>query len=243
MAIVTIGKLPLQVPENGSAEYVIELIQQMKSMILHLIGRCFEESLETEVERILGGKRYVRRGRAKRKETGIYCSKCRSHQRQDFRRNGHYQRQLALQWGRIYLQAPQAKCRCGGNVRLKYQTLRPGQRIWDDLELEIQTQYSRGLSYRQITLLKKGEVPPVVRVDGIWITVMFSSGETKTDRAGRRRLVKRAKKVTRSTIRLLTVCAINHAYISHKRSCPQPGEVRHCHKLSRSHSRTGNRGC
>jgi putative transposase len=226
MAIVTIGKLPLQVPENGSAEYVIELIQQMKSMILHLIGRCIEESLETEVERILGRKRYVRRRRAKRKETGIYCSKCRSHQRQDFRRNGHYQRQLALQWGRIYLQAPQAKCRCGGNVRLKYQTLRPGQRIWDDLELEIQTQYSRGLSYRQIkvdldhrlessvglrtlnrrvlmqgsaegsfTLLKKGEVPPVVRVDGIWITVMFSSGETKTDRAGRRRLVKRAKKV------------------------------------------------
>jgi transposase-like protein len=43
--------------------------------------------------------------------------------------------------------------------------------------------------------LKKGEAPPVVRVDGIWITVMFSSGETKTDRAGRRRLVKRAKKV------------------------------------------------
>jgi transposase-like protein len=150
MAIVTIGKLPLQVPENGSAEFVTELIQQMKSMILHLIGRCIEESLETEVERILGRKRYVRRRRAKRKETGIYCSKCRSHQRQDFHRNGHYQRQLALQWGRIYLQAPQAKCRCGGNVRLKYQTLRPGQRIWDDLELEIQTEYSRGLSYRQI---------------------------------------------------------------------------------------------
>jgi hypothetical protein len=85
------------------------------------------------------------------------------------------------------------------NVRLKYQTLRPGQRIWDDLELEIQTEYSRGLSYRQIKVdldhrlessvglrtlnrrvlrqgsaegsfpfLKKGEVPPVVRVDAIW---------------------------------------------------------------------------
>jgi putative transposase len=226
MAIVHIGKLPLQVPENGSTEYVNELIQQMKSMILQLIGRCIEESLETEVERLLGRKRYVRRRRAKRKETGIYCSKCRSHQRQDFHRNGHYQRQLALQWGRIHLQTPQAKCRCGGNVRLKYQTLRPGQRIWDDLELEIQTEYSRGMSYRQIKvdldhrlqssvslrtlnqrvlvlgsevgsfpMLKKGQVPPVVRVDGIWITVMFGSGETKIDRTGRKRAVKRAKKV------------------------------------------------
>jgi hypothetical protein len=35
----------------------------MKSMILHLIGRCIEESLETEVER-MGRKRYVRRRRA-----------------------------------------------------------------------------------------------------------------------------------------------------------------------------------
>ena len=84
MAIGTIGKLPLQVPENGSAEFVTDLIQQMKSMILHLIGRCIEESLETQVERKLGRKRFVRRRRAKRKETGIYCSKCRSHQRQDF---------------------------------------------------------------------------------------------------------------------------------------------------------------
>ena len=44
-------------------------------------------------------------------------------------------------------------------------------------------------------LLKKGQAPPVVRVDGIWITVMFASGETKTDRTGRKRAVKRAKKV------------------------------------------------
>jgi transposase-like protein len=121
---------------------------------------------------------------------------------------------------------PQAQCKCGGNVRLKLQTIRPRQRIWDDLGLEIQPEYGRGLSYRQIKadldqrlrssvglrtlnqralvlgsevgsfpLLKKGQVPPVVRVDGIWITVMFASGETKTDRTGRKRAVKRAKKL------------------------------------------------
>jgi putative transposase len=226
MAIVHIGKLPLQVPESGSTEFVFGLVEQMRSMILHLVSRCLEESLETELDRMLGRKRYVRRRRAKRKESGVYCSRCRSHQRQDFRRNGHYQRQLALHWGRVNVQVPQAKCQCGGYVHLKYQTLRPGQRIWDDLELDIQAEYGRGLSYRQIKVdldgrlhssvglrtlnrrvlalgsagscfrgLGAGEVPPVVRVDGIWITVMFTSGETQIDQIGRIRLVKQAKKI------------------------------------------------
>ena len=99
MAIEGIGKLPLQVPESGSTEFVFGLVEQMRSMILHLVSRCLEESLETELDRMLGRKRNVRRRRAKRKESGVYCSRCRSHQRQDFGRNGHYQRQLALHWG------------------------------------------------------------------------------------------------------------------------------------------------
>jgi putative transposase len=226
MTIVHIGSLPLQVPESGSANFISELVEQMRNMILHLVSRTLEESLETEVDRILGRPRYVRRRRVKRKETGVYCSRCRSHQRQDFRRNGHYLRQLALQWGRVNVQVPQVKCRCGGYVHLKYQTLRPRKRIWDDLALEIQAEYGRGLSYRQIKvdldrrlrssvglrtlnqqvlplgsaegafpLLRQGEVPPVVRVDGIWITVMFATGETRTDQTGRTRLAKQAKKV------------------------------------------------
>jgi len=124
------------------------------------------------------------------------------------------------------VQVPQAKCWCGGYVHLKYQTLRQGKRIWDDLALEIQAEYGRRLSYRQIkvdldrrlhssdglcTLNQKvlplgstegssprmgqGEVPPVVRLGGIWITVTFATGETRTDQTGHTRLVKQAKKV------------------------------------------------
>jgi hypothetical protein len=109
---------------------------------------------------------------------------------------------------------------------LAFQTIRPRQRIWEDLRWEIQAEYGRGLSYRQIKVdldqrlassvglrtlnqqvlalgaqagsfawPKKAAPPPVVRVDGIWITVMFASGETQTDRVGRKRAVKRAKKV------------------------------------------------
>jgi transposase-like protein len=104
--------------------------------------------------------------------------------------------------------------------------IRSGQRVWDDLAVEMEVEYHRGLSYRQIKLdlderlgssvglrtlnqcvlqagaegmpvkpLERNEVPPVVRLDGIWITVMFSTGQTRRDRLGRLRTVKRAKKV------------------------------------------------
>jgi putative transposase len=226
MTIVPIGNLPLQVPESGSDEFVFELVQNMQALILHLAARCLEESLETEMERFLGRTRYRRRRRAKPKETGLYCSRCRSHQRRDFYRNGHYPRHLAIGWGPVQIHMPQAKCRCGGNVRLQFQTIPPRQRIWEDLRWEIQAEYLRGLSYRQIKadldrrldssvglrtlnqpvlalgseasyfpVLPPAQVPPVVRVDGIWITVMFTNGKSKLDRAGRKRALKQAKKV------------------------------------------------
>lgn len=226
MPIVPIGNLLLQVPDSGSDGFVRELIGNMRTLIPYLAARCLEESLETELERFLGRPRYRRRGRAQPKETGIYCRQCRSHQRQNFQRNGHYARQLALSWGTVMIQMPQAKCRCGGYVSLKFQTLRPRQRLWDDLRWEIQAEYRRGLSYRQIkvdldqrlasslslrtlnqpvlelggeasqfAVLLPGRIPPVVRVDGIWITVMFSTGKTHIDRVGRKRMVKQAQKV------------------------------------------------
>ena len=42
---------------------------------------------------------------------------------------------------------------------------------------------------------KLKDVPPVVRVDGLWVTLMFDTKETKKDRRGRQRVVKKAKKV------------------------------------------------
>jgi len=40
-----------------------------------------------------------------------------------------------------------------------------------------------------------GFAPPVVRFDGIWLTVMFETGEYKRDKTGRLRPVKRARKI------------------------------------------------
>jgi transposase-like protein len=42
---------------------------------------------------------------------------------------------------------------------------------------------------------EKGDAPPVVRFDGIWLTVMFETGEVRRDQLGRARPVKQAKKI------------------------------------------------
>lgn len=226
MTIVPIGKLVMQVWPSEQAEFVPELCTAIQGQILYIGGRCLEEALETEVERQLGRGRYRRRRHTQRQEIERRCSRCGSRQRQGFRRNGHYSRYLDTHWGRVRLGIPQVQCVCGGNVPMSFRTLRPRQRVWDDLAVEIRVDYHRGLSYRQIKLdldqrlgssvglrtlnqcvlqgvaeglprqpFERGDIPPVVRLDGIWITVMFPTGQTQRDRVGRLRTVKRAKKV------------------------------------------------
>ena len=227
MTIVPIGNLKLQEARGGiSSPYVEELVSILQEQIRYVIERCLEALLKEDVDRCLERGWYERRKRGKRGKVRQRCNRCLSHERQRYRRNGHYQRYLNTQWGRLRISVPQVKCACGGNVSLKFRAFRPRQRMWDDFGLEVQTDYGRGMSYRQIkadwderlggsvglrTLnrrvlktsmdgiplieLKKGEVPPIVRVDGIWMTVMFPTGEIKKDRLGRNRSTKQAKKV------------------------------------------------
>jgi putative transposase len=226
MTIVPLGSMRLQVPENGRLNFELELVEQIKLVVPQIISRVLAESLETEVERMLKRKRYRRRSKGDRQQIKANCSRCRSHRRADFQRNGHYERQLDTHWGSASVNVPQVRCQCKGNVRMIFQTIRPRQRIWEDLEHTIRVEYGRGLSYRQIKVdlderlggsiglrtlnqriltlgsntgnalsLPKGAVPPVVRVDGMWITVMFATGEVNTDQLGRQRSQKQARKV------------------------------------------------
>lgn len=222
MAIVPIGNVYLQVPEKGSPAFILQIVKQIAEELPAIVERIVDESLETEVERFLGRSRYRRRKKAKRQEQGAYCSRCKSHQRQDFRRNGHYRRKLVTHWGQVTVNLPQVECQCGGNVKMKYQTVRPRQRIWDDVKVEVVAEYSRGMSYRQIKMnldqrlesslglrtlnqwvLETGgmgeyfsdECAPVVRVDGIWITILFTTGESRKDCLGRKRAIKQARRI------------------------------------------------
>lgn len=94
MTIVPIGSLILQVPENDDPGFAPELYTVLAAQIRQVVGRCLEEALETEVERWLGRPRHVRRRKTKGQQVRVRCSRCFSHERRQFWRNGHYQRAL-----------------------------------------------------------------------------------------------------------------------------------------------------
>lgn len=222
MTIVRLGSQILQVPqEKDRRRYVENLVRQIESLSLYIIERCITEALETEVTRALGRRVYQRCEQAAFGLSEAYCGCCRSHDRRRFRRNGHYPRFLDTHWGRISFSMPQVVCRCGGAVRIDFQTLRRYQRMWDDLEAQIRERCGQGLSLRQtkaevdsllassVGLRKLNEavhaiahlapaqreqertdIPPVIRLDGLWIKFMEATGELKIDRLGRLRAVK-----------------------------------------------------
>lgn len=151
--------------------------------------------------------------------SGAICQKCGSQQVRPLWRNGHYQRGLDTHWGQLTIAMPQVRCRSGGSVRIPWQTLRTGQRIWEELAWAMQAEYGGGLRLRWIKAKADGKLggslglctlnervqqagaglaewrarplkqfPPIVEVDGIWITAQ------RTDRWGRLRAVKRGQR-------------------------------------------------
>lgn len=224
MLIVPIGKVLLQAPEGP--DLALQVMENIASILPGLIGQMLNKHLEMEITRFLGRGHYQRRRHGKRQETQVRCSKCRSRERQKFRRNGSYRRSLVTTYGQMQVGMPQLKCECGGNVRFEFQTVRARQRFGMDVQVFVQQEYQAGQSYRQIqtklearlhsavglrTLNKQvlavgegiqpcktwetGHVPPVVRLDGIWLTVMFETGAVRQDQLGRFRPVKQAKKI------------------------------------------------
>ena len=226
MTIVPMGNLYLQEAKGDHMEYVLSLKRQIEEVIPRIVQRTLEASLEREVDQWLARKRHKRRRKSKRHEVKEYCSRCYSHDRRKFQRNGHYVRGLTTRWGQLEIARPQVKCECGGNVKLNFKTIRARQRIWEDVAIEVQAEYGRGCSYRQIkfhlderlgtsfslrtlnrrvlqgakqeivfNLVGWESVPPIVRLDGIWITVMFATGETYEDSLKRKRPVKQGKRI------------------------------------------------
>jgi putative transposase len=223
MLIVPIGKVRLQAQKASKREeYLKGLIEEIEKGVKEVVKRCIDSVLEAEVDTILKRKRH---GRSKKIDKEIkgqaYGRKCGSRKVRDFWRNGHYRRGLDTHWGHMEIEMPQVRCRCGGWVEMHYQTLRKGQRIWDDLEWELQAEYGWGMSLRWIKAkedLKLGsslglrtinervqqtragleewrgrnldDFPPVVEVDGVWITLMKATAEKRKDGLGRLRQVK-----------------------------------------------------
>ena len=206
----------------------IHIVEQIKHALRAVLRkeaiRMIEERLEKEVERWLGRKPYQRCKRRSGRQVQARCCQCGSSYQRDFLRHGYRQRGLLTSLGLLPLWVPRVICRCGGSVRIPFQVLRPGQRVWRDITLQVQRLGEKAVSLRQmradladelgtslglrtlneqlqaLTIRKPGNmelttVPPAVALDGIRITLMVPTGGYQLDKHGRRRPVKKKTKV------------------------------------------------
>jgi putative transposase len=180
------------------------------AIVSHIVGRGHY------IRRTKVPKRFRREGK---------CCRCGSTQSRRFSRNGFRSREpLVTMWGEIPFEVPRVRCQCGGSVKIDFGGLiRPHQRIGDDVDVQIQRLGGIAVSLRQMrewfgqlyigplalrTLNKRlhllmnldpnreaEDVPPVVEVDAIWVTLLRWNGEVRRDRKGRKRPVKGRFKV------------------------------------------------
>ena len=148
------------------------------------------------------------------------CCRCGSSRSQLFSRNGFRSRRpLSTEWGEWSLELPRVRCECGGSVKIDFgDLLRPYQRLGDDVDAQIQRWGSMAVSLRQMrqelrhtyigplalrTLNNRlhqlinldpnreaEDVPPILQIDAIWVTLLRPNGEVRRDRKGRKRPVK-----------------------------------------------------
>jgi hypothetical protein len=210
-------------PVEGE-EVVRELSRKLAATLRREAAKLIEEEMEDEVGRWLGREPYQRSNRRSGRQVQAKCHQCGSQYRRDFLRHGHRERGLVVLGAQLGIWAPRVICRCGGSVRIPSQVLRPGQRIWHDVTIQIQRWGQKALSLRQMRddlaedlgtslglrtinerlqaspMRKPGTmalstVPPVVLLDGIWVTLMVPTGAYRQDSCGRRRPVKKKSKV------------------------------------------------
>lgn len=226
MTIVPIGKVIVQAPEGEESGYWAKFDQQIQGMVQSVVGQCMEAMLLEEVDQQLQRKRHQRRaGMWGEMHSQMKCNKCGSQRRNDFRRNGSYERGLDSRYGHLSFRMPQVECGCGGSVRVTYPMLKRRQRVWEDVRADIRQQAGLKLPLRAIKAkldaelggsvglrtintciratapgaeverrLALAETPPVLLVDGIWVTVMYPTGNQRKDRAGRLRAEKRGQR-------------------------------------------------
>jgi len=180
------------------------------AIVSHIVGRGHH------VHRIKVSKRLCREGK---------CCRCGSKRSRYFSRNGFRRREpLITTWGPVPFALPRVRCKCGGSVKIDFGgLLRPYQRIGDDVDALIQHLGGIAASLRQMsellgqmrigplalrTLTKRlhlltdldpnrqaEDVPPVLEVDAVWVTLLRPNGRVRRDRKGRKRAVKGRFKV------------------------------------------------
>jgi len=98
--IVPVGNIVMQAIQADAPDFARQVLEGITERIPSFIAQIVNGYLDAEVTEILGREHYQRRRHAKSKETATRCSKCYSRERQKFRRDGHYRRNLATCYGR-----------------------------------------------------------------------------------------------------------------------------------------------
>lgn len=200
------------------ARFLEELLMTFRNEM----ERRLQAGLVAETDRLLGRDSHQRRSRCGRRQGQAVCQRCGSRRQGDFVRNGHRPRRVNTTVGQLHIWYPRVVCRCGGSVKLPLSLLQAHQRFFGDVDAQIAQYAQWGLSLRQMRAALSEmlgssvglqrlnacvqavrqplatplqTVAPILLLDAIWLTVLRSTGETRPDRRGRLRPVKRKVKV------------------------------------------------
>ena len=145
-----------KIPEGCSP---VNARQQLEATLLaaeatlqYTIALRFTELLQAIVGYMLGRSYHRRRvivPRQQRREGK--CLRCGARASHRFSRNGFRERQVLTRWGPLIIHLPRVRCVCGGSMRIDFDgLLHSYQRLWDDVDIQIQRWGALALSLRQM---------------------------------------------------------------------------------------------
>ena len=146
----------VKIPESCSTVNARHLLKaallEAEATLQQTMELRFMELLVAIVCHVLGRPYHRRRKRvSKRLRREGKCCRCGSKASHRFSRNGFRERHLLTQWGPLVIHLPRVRCVCGGSVRIDFDgLLRPYQRLWDDVDMQIQRWGALALSLRQM---------------------------------------------------------------------------------------------
>lgn len=214
------AKIPQSCSPVKARDQLKSVVEEAESCLRQRMEQRLNTLLLAIVHHVLGRRYHRRRKWVSwRLQREGRCCRCGSRRSQGFSRNGFRQRQLLTRWGELSIELPRVRCKCGGSVKIEFGgLLRPYQRIWDDIDKQIWRWSAMALSLRQMrkelthwhigslalrTLNERlhqladlepdhdpADVPPILQVDAIWVTILRSNGKVRRDRRGRKRPVK-----------------------------------------------------
>lgn len=213
-----------KIPETCSpvnARFLLGIaLEEADASLRQGIGLRVSRILASIVSHVLGRSYHQRR-----REVPIHmrregqCCRCQSKASHRFSRNGFRRRHPLSRWGELLIDLPRVLCECGGSVQIDFGGLLCAyQRVWDEVDTQIQRWGALALSLRQMqkelghlhigtlalrTLNQRlhqlqhldmgrdpDDVPPILQVDAVWVTMLRPNGKVRRDRRGRKRQVK-----------------------------------------------------